>query len=185
MFSLILTMSFQSRHKDKRKMVGVAICFVIAIEAVQWGFTRPLAPHLYEKLTNDGIILQSSPSSCVPASAANILNIFGRDVSEPEMAALFGTTLMSGTSVAQLIYGLEKINIKSSRKYIKEADLSKIKAPAVLFVDVGKPENHAVVLLGYTQDKVNIIDPLIGKKNFTLEELQHIWHGRAVELQKD
>ena len=184
LFILILTLSFRTRHKDRRKMVGVAVCFVIAIEAVQWGFTRPLAPRLYEKRTSDGVILQSSSSSCVPASAATILNdFFDRNVSEQELATLFGTTLMSGTSVAQLIYGLETLGIASSRKYIKDADLNKIKAPAVLFIDVGKPENHAIVFLSFTQDKVEIIDPLIGKKNYTWKEFQQIWHGRAVELQ--
>ena len=147
-------------------------------------YTKPLAPSLFDKQTADGIILQSSPSSCVAASAANILKIYGMDTSEKELAALFGTTLMTGTTAAQLVYGMRRIGFEAVMKYIENADISAIEAPAVLFVAYGSTENHAVALLKYSENDIEVADPLSGRKHLSQEQLGKIWHGRALELRK-
>ncbi|CAK8720903.1 hypothetical protein GCAAIG_10455 [Candidatus Electronema halotolerans] len=182
LFSLILPLAFRLRHQDRHKMAVVAVLFIAALEGLMQFLTRPLAPQLTRQENRDGIIMQSSPSSCVPASAANLLRLYGMERSEPELAALFGSTLLSGTSAAQLIYGMRQLGIHGQRRYAPDRDISKIKAPAMLFVDYAGTENHAVALLRADQESVELADPLVGRKRITPKELRKVWHGRAVEF---
>ncbi len=184
-FSIILTLSFLALHKDRWKAVVCAIVFVSAIQSVQWIYTKPIAEKLYEKTTPGGIVLQSSGSSCAAASAANILKEFNIHKTEQEMAELFGTTLTTGTSDAQIVYGMKKIGFKCRKVYIEDVDTEKLHTPAMLFIDYLEDEDHAIAILEHYKDGVEIIDPLIGKRKITREKFKKIWHGRAIEFYLD
>ena len=182
LFAFITTLSFQRDHRDRWKFVIAAIIFVAVIQAVQWVYTKPLAEDLYEKKTSDGAILQSSFSSCVAASAANILCVYDRPRTEKEVATLLGTTLVTGTTAAQLVHGMGKIDVLCRMVAIPGAEIDKVNVPAILFVDYVDSEDHAVALLGISPDGVELVDPLFGRKFLSSDELRKIWHGRAVEF---
>jgi len=182
LFAFVTTLSFQCDHRDRWKFVIAATIFIAVLQAVQWVYTKPLAEDLYEKKTSDGAILQSSFSSCVAASAANILSVYGRPRTEKEVATLLGTTLVTGTTAAQLVYGMGRIEVLCRMVAIPEADIDKVNVPAILFVDYVDSEDHAVALLAISPDGVELVDPLFGRKFLSHGELRKLWHGRAVEF---
>jgi len=184
-FSLASAIAFRTKHHEKWKVVISGVLLIAAVQYVQWMYTRPLAPQLGESISSDGIFLQSSGSSCVAASAANILQTFGIKKTEKEMAELFGTNLIRGTSVAQIVYGLRKISFSGKKKFIKDSDLTKLKAPAIIFLndeDGGIP--HAVAYMGSIDKKAEIWDPAGGKAFWTEDKIKKHWHGRAIEIRK-
>ena len=156
---------------------------VAAVQVAQWLYTRPVAPLLKHKQTSYGVILQSSGVSCAAASAANIARRHGRPATEKQMAAALGTTTLAGTSASQVIYGMRAVGFACRRVKVAGADPSRLKLPAMLFVDhplVG-PEGHAVALMALDQGQAEVWDPLWGRRLFSPAQLRHSWHGMAIE----
>lgn len=183
MFSLVLTLSFKMQHRERWKIAITAILFVLTLQTIQYVLTKPIAATLYDKRGYGNIILQSSSSSCAAASAANILARFGMEITEPEMAALFGTTSITGTTAAQIVYGLKHLDIKGKPVFQKQQPhIERLHPPAILFVDYAGFEDHAIAMLRIAANGIEIIDPMIGKNSLTKERLEKIWHGKAIEI---
>ncbi len=182
LFSLGLWFAFIDRHAERFKLAVASVLLLVAVHVAQWQFTRPIAGQLFEKISADGIILQSSDASCAAASGANIAHELGVETTERAMAERFGTTAM-GTSAAQVIHGFAAIDITCVRREIDACGLNELAAPAMLFVDhpVIGPESHALFMRARAGER-EVWDPLGGR--ISLESLCSRWRGRALACRR-
>jgi len=140
---------------------------------------------IYSKLTeekNGDIVLQTSGSSCVAASLANVSNIRGVNLTEKQAAKLLHTT-SKGSGPCQLRYALTKLNIPYQTLRLKEPDLKQVHPPAILYVDhpqVGK-ESHAVTFIATSDKGYEIWDPLIGRVYWSQQDIDSLWHGKGIQ----
>lgn len=181
-FTVGAVVAFHTRHRDRWKVVSGGVGFLLAFQGAQWFYTRPVAPDLTHAMTTDGVILQSSGVSCAAASGANIARALGRETTEKEMAALFGTTKRLGTADAQVVYGMRTLGFIADRVEIPGADPAQLASLAMLFVDHPDtgPESHAVAFMRFAHDQAEIWDPLVGKRFLTRSQLAATWHGRGI-----
>ncbi len=181
LFTLIIVLSFASGYDQRKQLVVVAVLALIAVEVGQYQYTRPLAPLLEERVTEEGVILQTNDSSCAAASGANIARRLGRDVTERQMAEKMRASFM-GTAPAQVVYGLEELGINCTLFELTSWEVRDIPSPSMLFVDhraVG-PEGHAVAFMGEVEGAAEIWDPLYDRTHMSREDLAEIWHGRGI-----
>jgi peptidase C39-like protein len=159
----------------------VPLCFGVAVILAIQGFaawtSRPNLPPLDLAISSDGVILQTSAYTCVPASGANIAKILGVHTTEKELSKLFRTT-RDGTFPAQALHGMKELGI-SGRKVAPGAGILAVKPPAMLFV-LG--DTHAVVYAGMTNGEVELWNPNGGKKYLSIERLSEFWDGHALEF---
>jgi hypothetical protein len=157
---------------------GVAVLAIIQVYA-GWS-SRPHLPPLGEtRISGDGVILQTTPFTCVPAAGANIAAMLGVHTTERELVELFHTT-RDGTFPAQVLYGLKKLGI-SGRKAPTNAGIDAINPPAMLFI-LG--DTHAVVYAGMKGGRIEIWNPSLGKAFIPEARLRQIWNGHALEFER-
>jgi hypothetical protein len=173
-------------HERKRLWPLVAALGIFIVPASEYVFRNSPAFWPIElgpaKISMDGVILQSSGSSCVPAACANIARKLGVQTTEAELFALMHTS-DAGTTNAQAIYGMRALGIKGTKRLIHDRDPHALHTPAMLVVDmIGLPEVHAVAYMSANGDTFEIHDPRSGLLKMSLGELQKIWQGKAVEF---
>lgn len=175
--------AWRTGHPQRRRLAMAAAVMMLAILLPQWSFTRPIADQLRHETERDGTILQSSGSSCVAASGANIARLLGvSPIDEITVARRMGTT-NTGTSMPQAVVGMRSLGIECTPADPTRVDPARLALPAFLFVDdpAAGPEGHAIVLTHVALDgRFGLIDPLYGKSLKTRAELDRIWHGLAV-----
>ena len=182
LFSLASGVAMQTRHKESRQIMIASIILVCAFPIFQYQYTRTVYPKL-SHIKMKGVILQSHPSSCAAASAANIAEVLGIEKTEKEMAQLMNTSEMIGTNAGQIIHAMEQVGIQCSKRWVDDSTPINISTPAMFFVDneVIGPESHAVAFMGIQDGKWEIWDPLEGKLPHSYEQLKNIWHGKSLE----
>ncbi|MFC1858191.1 cysteine peptidase family C39 domain-containing protein [Thermodesulfobacteriota bacterium] len=185
-FSFASFLAIKTDHRQKYHLIVAGLIFITAIQSAQWVYTRPIAPQLEEKVNRDSVIIQTSFVSCGAAAAANILKAFGINKTEKEMANLFGTSVINGTSAAQVVYGMRKLGFNCRMKFDENRDTLIINPPALLYFGKGTAwaKFHAVAFMGYQDGKAEIRDPINGKAYLTKEQLEKEWSGYCIEFQK-
>ncbi len=180
---LSAAVAFHSGHRERHKLVLAGVLLVAVVQVAQWLYTRPVAPELTHKITSAGIILQSSPVSCAAASAANMARRLGVQATERQMAEALGTTALGGTSASQVVYGMADLGFSCRRAKVAPGKVATLKLPAMIFVDhpMTGPESHAAALMAAGAKRVEVWDPLWGKRLWSHEELGQRWHGFAIE----
>lgn len=174
---------FLEKHPSRVSLIVLTVLAVITVEGLARYSARP---HLGEILAreSEGVILQTNPSTCAAASAANIARRFGIDATESSMAGLLHTT-WAGTSPAQIVYGLRRLGLEAKKVQQPDRDLSRVTPPAILLVDVGnEPDAHAVAYMGRVGDLFEIWDPGSGRSVVPLGTIQQRWRGRAIEVSR-
>jgi hypothetical protein len=157
---------------------GVAVLAVIQAYA-GWS-SRPDLPPLGEtRISSDGVILQTTPYTCVPAAGANIAAMLGVHTTERELVELFHTT-RDGTFPAQVLRGLKELGI-SGRKVTGGGGLNAIHPPAMLFIF---SDSHAVVYAGMKGGLAEIWNPSAGKAFLPEWRLGQMWDGHALEFKR-
>jgi hypothetical protein len=157
---------------------GVAVLAAIQVYA-GWSSRLNLPPLGETRISSDGVILQTTPYTCVPAAAANIAAMLGVHATEKELVVLFHTT-RDGTFPAQVLRGLKELGI-SGRKVASDSALSAIHPPAMLFVFA---DSHAVVYAGMTGGLAEIWNPSAGKAFLPAWRLHQMWDGHALEFER-
>jgi Peptidase C39 family len=153
---------------------------VAAIQVYAGWSSRPNLPSLVKtRISSDGVILQTSAFTCVPAAGANIAAILGIHTTEREMAELFHTT-RDGTFPAQALHGMKELGI-SGRKVTASSGIRTVTPPAMLFV---MSDTHAVVYAGMKGGLVEIWNPNNGKRLMPESQLSVIWAGHALEFER-
>jgi len=159
-------------------LFSVAVLLVIQLYAA-WS-SRPNLPELVDWTTPDGIVLQTSDCTCVPASGATIASILGVHTTEKQLAILFHTT-HDGTFPASALYGMKQLGIDGRKVNAVGGDIHTLHPPAMLFF---VNDTHAVVFAGITNDLVEIWNPSQGKTFYTENALQRVWAGHALEFSR-
>lgn len=187
-----------------RRMTAFSLLLLVAGYAT----VSPLMGHTAEQMSQtghweQGVCLQSTNYTCSPAAAATLLNHYGIETTEREMADLCLTR--EGTTWQGLYRGL-KLKTEHTpydvevfdRKTL--ADLERLSAePLLLCVELkrsaaashyytrelgwipGQP--HSVVLFGYANSQLlDVGDPTHGRERWSKDDMQTLWHGQGLRL---
>lgn len=163
---------------------------LVAVSALVLSRSLPVASRLRDTVTPDGVVLQTSPSSCAAAAMATLARTVGLDpaMSERAMAARAGTTLL-GTSTLGELRALRSIGSRAVFVRRLSADSLRLRRqPALLHVEepvAGQRISHAVALIGYDEARGEFIiaNPLYGIQRRTAAALDDYWLGEAVFLE--
>ena len=185
LFSLACYIAASTGHPRRRALALAGALVVLAPLLVQFQYEKPIYKGLGEDVTQDGIVLQSGPYSCVPASGANLARQFEIKVTEKGLARLMGTSCR-GTRAAQAVFGMKAIGIDCTKIRLPRPDPYLIKPPAILSVDLPEtgPESHAIYFKGIEPDvrgRAVIYDPLYGRRLMSIEQLKSVWRGTGLE----
>jgi len=152
------------------------------------------------------VCLQTSKSTCSPASAATLLFRYGITTTEQEMAELCLTRNGSGGTTWQGLYHGLAVKLKGTewRVEIFECSLDELKQfehfPVLLSVELrhedagehfiyerdwGWEEEvpHTVALLGFDEfGMAEIGEPAFGLDQWRSKDLEILWHGRGMRV---
>lgn len=117
------------------------------------------------------VCLQSTFSTCGPASAATLLMTFGDDASERELARESFTS-RGGTEIWYLARALQRRGI-GTRVVIERAQPElMLPSPAIAGVLLPGHAGHFIALLANDGKQVIFVDPMKGKATLSIEELK-------------
>ncbi|MGB9606914.1 MAG: cysteine peptidase family C39 domain-containing protein [bacterium] len=117
---------------------------------------------------------------CGPNALLAVCGILGIKTSSKEIAQLAGTDEKGFTSLAGLKRAAEALGLKAEGVDITLDELRKSKKLAIAFI----PPDHFIVVVGFSADKVVIIDPPTMLGAVPLYALDTLWDGRALLLSK-
>lgn len=124
------------------------------------------ARELREKWEND-VCLQSTSSTCGPASAASILRFLNYPSSEREIATAAHTS-SSGTEAWYLARYLRSRGL-SAKFDFRDTFAPSIPLPAIVGVKIGA-FGHFIAVLKISDGIVTLVDPLSGKRDVKLSD---------------
>ena len=172
----------------RTQMVAIILIGGVGISSFA-GMEQYLLAPIHSSLSQDmrpyGIVKQTSNSSCAPAALATILNQWGIQTSEPEVAELARTSRL-GTSMPQLILAAQKLGMDGLELHPSWETIRRINRPGVLSIwllDGYRRLPHAVALLGMNRNTAIIADPAVGKV-FRVDQdaLDSVWRGEYVPI---
>lgn len=174
----MLGVMFASSKMRPNKLNGyiLAVCSIMSAIIL----TAPFAKQLYywpecialEDKWEDGVCLQTSGYTCVPACAATLIRMQSGKVTEKELAIEAGST-PRGTEVWYLARALRKRGYEHKFKTLESVKDAPI--PSILCVILtGVP--HVVVLLEKDEQGVVIGEPMSGKKKYSWKVFQRCYH---------
>lgn len=144
---------------------------------------RPLDERHLREQWEDDVCLQTTASTCGPASAATLLKFLGEPTSEATLAKEAHTSA-SGTEIWHLVRVLRHRGIQC-RFRTKLRSWSKIDCPAIVGVKMATTgSGHFLALLHKAGSEYEIEDPLTGRQMFSESELSSAYSftGFALEL---
>ncbi|MBT9547467.1 MAG: peptidoglycan-binding protein [Candidatus Sericytochromatia bacterium] len=163
--------------KNAKKAEVIALyslaCFsTLGVQGLQGYFLRPISQSsLFERISSDGSILQSTNVSCTAAAFANALRLFEIEATEKEVARILGTR-DSGTSQIQLLNGLRKYGLFGHYVSVLPEHLARMQRPAMVSVDLFVI-THSILTYGSdTKGNILIIDPVSGKGKLTADQFR-------------
>lgn len=130
-----------------------------------------LFPVDYSSLENkwrNGFCLQSSNSTCGPASAATILNHVGISMTEAELAKEC-YSYIGGTEIWYIARALEKRGFQCRFVIDKKDGIHDLPCPCIAGINIGA--GHFITIIDKVQDAYIIGDPLVGRKRMKLEDV--------------
>ncbi len=185
LFSLVCGLAWRLGDPTRRRLVVASLLMVVAAEVAHWQYARLAAPGLRHLATSDGVVLQSSDATCAAASAANLLRLSGVQATERQLAVRFGSSVLFGTSIAQVVFGLRELGYDCRRFAEDPSSESSPPLPALLLVDhpaVGE-EGHLVLATRRQGQRLEVLDPLTGRRELSRSELRRRWHGRGLHCE--
>lgn len=149
-------------------LVPILFAFGLALPYLKPLF-RPLRTSTLREQWKDGVCMQSSLSTCGPASAATILNHLGVNVTERELAEE-AFSCASGTENWYLARALRRRGFITT--FLYDTNLSAL--PAIAGVRLKEADNsgHFIALLERQGDRLITGDPMVGRSTNTLVELR-------------
>jgi len=118
---------------------------------------------------DEGVVLQSTMSTCGPASAATILNLLGHPATERDLAREAFTS-RGGTENWYLARALRRRGLDVDFQ-IQPADAAVLPSPAIAGVLLPGRAGHFIAILDGAGDQVRFVDPIDGKHTMTRPEL--------------
>lgn len=121
-------------------------------------------------------IRQSEAAECGLACLAMVANAHGAKVDLRGMRTKFGVSIR-GVTLRDLMGMADALGLGARALRLEPASLPKLKTPAILHWDM----NHFVVLKSAAR-RIVIVDPAVGERRFTPEEVSKRFTGVALEL---
>ena len=128
----------------------------------------PLDLNRLQDRCNGSVCLQSTFSTCGPASAATILRSYGQNVTERELA-IESLTYRGGTEAWYLARALRR---RENQAEFIFTNANSIPYPAIAGVRLRGGEGHFIAVLNVTDSVATIVDPLSGEAKITLSALR-------------
>lgn len=130
---------------------------------------RPLAETELKDQWEGNACLQSTVSTCGPASAASILRSLGNEsITEKELAKDSWSTA-TGTEAWYLARAIQRRGYKTSFSF--DGLRPSTPLPGILGVKVGD-NGHFIAVIKKNGEQVTVIDPLSGENTLSLHELE-------------
>lgn len=155
----------QGRLKGRWR-VSLPSVMVLVLLTLTVPYVKQLTPptELRDKW-RDGICLQSSPSTCGPASAATLLSAFGVPTSEADLARDSFSTY-SGTENWYLKRAIERRGIKCRYVWIPPP-VAELPHPSIAGLRLTEQSGHFVAVLSADVEGYWIADPRRGRSKVT------------------
>ncbi|WP_045736671.1 peptidase domain-containing ABC transporter [Xanthomonas sp. MUS 060] len=122
-------------------------------------------------------IVQAEASECGLASLAMVASAHGMQLGLPELRRRFHLSL-KGIKLNQLIEIAQTLGFSTRPLRLEMEQLDQLALPCVLHWDL----NHFVVLAKVGKTKATILDPAIGERRLSLQEVSQHFTGVALEL---
>lgn len=124
----------------------------------------------------EGVCLQSSESSCGPASAATLLKLAGKRATEKEIAQESFTS-RRGTENWYLIRSLRRHGL-DAHYLIKQPNQTELPFPSIVGVRLGGKNGagHFIAILGKSGSRYVVGDPLDGREELDETQLQERYY---------
>jgi len=117
---------------------------------------------------------------CGPNALLAVCGILGVKTSSQEIAKLAGTDEKGNTSMAGLKRAAEALGLKVEAMDLTLDELRQTKKLAIAWL----PPGHYIVVVGFADDKVVIIDPPTVLAVVPISGLDNLWDGRALLVSK-
>ena len=157
-------------RKQLRSLTVPAILAVIIGAPYVKPLIRPLKRNQLSEQWQEGVCLQSTPSTCGPASAATIASSLGKRVTEAELVR-DSFTYAGGTENWYLVRALRKRGFEVEFKPTP-ADAAAFPTSAIAGVKLPQGTGHFIALLNQAGSNYIGSDPLTGRFETTLEEMK-------------
>ncbi len=128
-------------------------------------------------MTRPTPILQSEVAECGLACLAMIASAHGTAVTLPELRRRFPAAL-KGMKLRDVLEVAAGLGFSGRPLKLELSSLGKLALPCVLHWDM----NHFVVLTRVRRDAVTVLDPAVGERRLSLDEVSSHFTGVAVEL---
>ena len=154
-----------------RKLLGLFLIFSITTTVIPYTKTvfAPLPSGAFHDDWKDRACLQSTPSTCGPASIATILKSLGIETSEREIAR-HAYTYAGGTEAWYLARHVRSLGLNARFDFRPGLPDDK-ELPALVGVRLGG-YGHFIPIISREGDILTIADPLRGMETVTLKELE-------------
>ncbi|MCC4597842.1 peptidase domain-containing ABC transporter [Xanthomonas campestris pv. phormiicola] len=123
------------------------------------------------------VIIQSEASECALASLAVIAHVHGMQLGLPELRRRFPLSL-KGAKLNQLVRTAQQLGFSTRPLRLEMQHLGELKLPCILHWDL----NHFVVLAKVSKSKLTILDPAVGERKLSINEVSRHFTGVALEL---
>lgn len=144
----------------EKAVVPVALAVMLLIPFLK-PIVDPLDLDQLQDRCTDGVCLQSTFSTCGPASAATLLRGMGRGASERELARECFTS-RSGTEIWYLMRALRRRGFEV-RVEIQQPERLAPPTPSIAGVRVPGGAGHFIAIVSQSHGQVTIVDPLKGR----------------------
>lgn len=122
------------------------------------------------------VILQTESSECGLACLAMISSYYGHYETIFTLRQKYSVSI-KGSSLSDLIKIAGKINLNSRPLRLEMDELSKLRLPCIIHINM----DHFVVLVSVNK-KIEVIDPSLGKRFYSIDEFSDIFTGIALEI---
>ncbi|MFD2177491.1 peptidase domain-containing ABC transporter [Veronia pacifica] len=124
------------------------------------------------------VVLQSENAECGNACLVMIANQYGIDIHLPQLRKLNPTSIDAGISIRQIAETAQLIGLHTSAVKYEPAHPEELDLPCILHWG----GNHFVVVEAVSQQKIGIIDPALGRRQYSREQFEDMATGFALEL---
>ena len=123
------------------------------------------------------VILQADRAECGLACLAMVAGYYGHHATLRELRARFRMS-MRGATLRKLHDCAEQMGLNSRAVRVELEELKQLRAPAILHWEF----DHFVVLRSVNRRGLNIVDPALGARRLSLDEVSGRFTGVALEL---
>lgn len=123
------------------------------------------------------VILQTEAAECGLASLAMVASYYGHKTDLTQLRQNHSISI-KGANLEELMQIADKLHLKTRALRLELEHLSELEIPCILHWDM----NHFVVLKKVTKNRIEIHNPALGERQYTLAEFSKHFTGVALEL---